>query len=536
MGDDEQSAENLEQLLRDERALRLRAEKRASEQTEKLQIWRTRAEERAARIAELTSRKPKRRNRARAAGPEPKPPGPPAPAEEKIARPTRMSTLRVATNLEHATWLGGFAPGGSLSSANDLAESDLVVVDLARMGDHPAPFAEWLTSPARQPLIVLHDGGDPAPPLLDHADAVLSTTEPGPTAGSSTPTGLLLPVFDPDVHNPVDLHARPRKATSKHERDGLRTITDDEGRVVAIESALPDLPPAWLVEAAASGTPIGISAATASDETAFSVAATAARRWAYRNHTPVVRAQQIAAMVGLRVHNPQPTVAAILISKRPHQAAAALALIEAQTYGPLQAIVGIHGEEPPASLRKAVEQSRVPTTLLELPAELTLGECLNRAIDETGAELLAKIDDDDYYGPHHIEDGVQALDYSQAGIVGKGAQFTYVEEEDLTVLRRRREEETFIGGSPTGATMLFRRSVWERIGFPHRPRQVDVLFTRAARHNGATVYANSRWEFCYVRQATGHTWRTSASTFLDGADAQWHGFLPEKTIVADLDA
>jgi hypothetical protein len=82
--------------------------------------------------------------------------------------------------------------------------------------------------------------------------------------------------------------------------------------------------------------------------------------------------------------------------------------------------------------------------------------------------------------------------------------------------------------------MLIRRHVWEQIGFPHRPRQVDVLFTRAARHNGSQVYAGSPWEFCYVRSASSHTWATPAETFLAGAEEAWSGFQPEHTIAPDL--
>ena len=82
--------------------------------------------------------------------------------------------------------------------------------------------------------------------------------------------------------------------------------------------------------------------------------------------------------------------------------------------------------------------------------------------------------------------------------------------------------------------MLFQRRVWEQVGFPHRPRQVDVLFTRAARHNGAQVYAGSPWEFCYVRSARTHTWTTPTETFLAGATEMWDGFRPEATEAPDL--
>ena len=82
--------------------------------------------------------------------------------------------------------------------------------------------------------------------------------------------------------------------------------------------------------------------------------------------------------------------------------------------------------------------------------------------------------------------------------------------------------------------MLLQRHVWERVGFPHRPRQVDVLFTRAARRNGSQVYAGSPWEFCYVRSATAHTWTAAPETFLAGATELWSGFRPDRMVAPDL--
>ena len=83
--------------------------------------------------------------------------------------------------------------------------------------------------------------------------------------------------------------------------------------------------------------------------------------------------------------------------------------------------------------------------------------------------------------------------------------------------------------------MLIQRHTWEQVGFPHRPRQVDVLFTRAARHNGAQVYSGSPWEFCYVRSAAAHTWTTAPETFLAGTTEMWDGFSPEQMVAPDLE-
>lgn len=549
MTEEQPTAKDLEQLLRDERTLRVRAETRAAEQAEKTQIWRTRAEERSARIERLLA-EPKRSKRRR----KPTPTSKPAPATPDLGRqiinpprhPKRMGGVRLATalNAQHQPLTAAFATMSLLRKPNALAEADLVTVDTASLAAMPAEtknyFTVWLNSPARQPLALLVDSvGDSIPAETELADVVFATT---PTAMADLAARgvaaiALNPVFDPAIANPIGRTWSAQTAVEREERDGLSAVTKD-GKLVGIES-LPDrFAPKWLLEAAATGVPLATEQLDFTAATNLARAGAAGRRWAYRHHTPTVRGRQIAVAAGVDIRDPRPHAAAILVSMRPHQAVQALEMVSRQTYEPLSIVIGLHGAESTPQLAAMVDRAaaHTPVTLLHFDAALTLGECLNQAIAATAAEVLVKIDDDDFYGPSHIEDGMQALEYSQAGIVGKGAQFTYLEEQDATVLRRPREEEALIGGTPTGATLLIRRAVWETVGFPHRPRQIDVLFTRAARENGVTVYANSRWEFCYMRQATGHTWTPPSQTFTAGADPQWTGLIPQQMVVPSLPA
>jgi hypothetical protein len=542
MTNDEHRTRELEQLLRDERALRIRAETRAAEQTEKAAIWRNRAEERAARIERLVA-EPKRRRgrRTRLEQPtqarvEPKTSG------ERPKPVSRLATVRVAAAVaqHHESLLAPFATDPGAESPSALAEADLVVVDgpnLAYLETADSYFPEWLELPGRQPFVFLADAtADLNHPFVAQADLIV-TRDAAQHAAAGRPQMTLLPSFEPGIENPIGRAVFRLKADGiATERDGAKVLSDSEGQIVGIETSDLSHPPGWLVAAAARGVPIASRSLSSCDSVELSRIAAAARRWAYRNHTTTQRAAAIARRAGLPVRDPQPRVAAILVSMRPDQAASVLDMLRLQTYRPLSVVVGLHGAQPTETFLKAIERlgDSLPVVVDSYPKRLSLGECLNRAIESSGAEILAKIDDDDFYGPAHIEDGVHALEYSQAGIVGKGAQFTYIEADDRTVLRRHREQETFIGGSPTGATMLIRRHVWEQVGFPHRPRQVDVLFTQAARHNGSTVYAGSPWEFCYVRSAQDHTWTTPAETFLSGAVERWSGFRPEAMVSPDL--
>ncbi|MDJ0498482.1 MAG: hypothetical protein QNJ89_11670 [Acidimicrobiia bacterium] len=543
MENEEDRVEELEQLLRDERALRMRAESRAAEQAEKASIWRTRAEERADRIQRLLA-EPKRRRGRRARSDQPvRAAAEPPITAEKPRRSSRLAGVMVAAAAgdPHGSLLAPFAAERGVDALESLAEADLVVVDgpnLRRLEASDATsFAEWLGLQGRQPLVLFADATTDADSAwVAQADLVVGE-DIGRFNAIGIPTMPLVPSFDPSVDNPIGRAPSPLDpAATSDFRDGTGVLHSADGTIVGIEAADLSQPPEWLVAAAARGVPISGANLGNDSPLELSRASTAARRWAYRHHTTTKRAAEIARRAGLDIRNPQPHATAVLVSMRPDQAATALDMVRHQTYRPLSVVVGLHGANPTPEFTKSVDRigDVLPTVVLEFPERFSLGECLNRAIDASSGEILTKIDDDDFYGPAHIEDGVQAIEYSGAGIVGKGAQFTYVEAEDRTVLRRQREQETFLGGSPTGATMLIQRHIWEQVGFPHRPRQVDVLFTRAARHNGSQVYAASPWEFCYVRTASSHTWTTAPETFLAGTDAMWNGFSPERTVVPDL--
>jgi hypothetical protein len=260
----------------------------------------------------------------------------------------------------------------------------------------------------------------------------------------------------------------------------------------------------------------------------------AARRWAYRHHAPWTRAHQLLQAANVASRDPVPAIAAILVSHRPHDIPAAIQAVSRQTHRPGELVVGIHGGEVTTEIDAAIAASDIPVTLLTFDRGLTLGECLDLAAAKTTSPVLAKIDDDDHYGPAHLEDSFHALSYSGADIVGKGAHFTYMATNDSTVLRRPGLEETFIDGSPNGATLVFRRDVWDRVGFARRPRHVDTAFLRAARGIGATVYAGSRWEFCYVRRADGHTWDAEDQVFTAGSEPAWDGYQPGRVEVPDV--
>ena len=522
--DDHGNQRAIEQELRDERARRREAESRLDDLTERAELWRSRAEERTERIERLLAAQRRKGNTlrrwARAVRGDSDDEVPSEPADDdvraatpSIAPPSRApgmkSTLVVSsiTDAGMARALAVFDEYPLTSSGDaDLDRADFVVIEPGSLETLDSAsrdrLAEWSRRPARQPILIWTRQTDVSPVTrLVGDDVVIAASDAEIARVLDVP--FLPGCFDPARHHP----GRPGPGQSSLEGASLGSPSLDT------------------IERAASGQ--GVSPSPG--------AGTAARRWAYRHHAPWVRGEQLLRLAGVSGRSPIPAIAAVLVSHRSEDVPTAVSSLLRQTHRPFEMLVALHGEKITNEIEASVSDADMPVTLLELDRDLTLGECLNLAAAETSAPILAKIDDDDHYGPAHLEDSFHALCYSGADIVGKGTHFTYLAAQDTTVLRRPGMEETFTDGSPNGATLVFRREVWEGAGFPHRPRHVDTGFLRAARRNGASVYVSSHWEFCYVRRSEGHTWDAEDEVFLAGSEPAWDGYQPDRVEVADVE-
>jgi hypothetical protein len=372
-------------------------------------------------------------------------------------------------------------------SADGPEGADLVLVDAAGWAalaaDRRVRLEDYLTGSGAPPLAIWEGAGDGLPAGLRQAAAVIADLPP--------------------VTEPPD--GRP----------GLGEHSAEEGnRIEVIRAAMRGRPPA------------GVGSAP-DDRNRASVAA---RRWAVRNHAPWARMAEILVTAGVDHRSPWPTVGAVLVTNRPDRVGAAVRSIGRQSYPDVDLVVVLHGiDVAPSELEGAA-------TVVHAPETWSLGRCLNAGVERTGASVIAKIDDDDHYGPHHLEDSVHTLLTSDAGVVGKAAMYVYVADEDRTVIRRAGDEERYVGGTMPGGSLVFHRRVWDETPFPHRPRFVDAVFLDAARGNGERTRAGHRFEFCLVRHGAAHTYQASTDMFLAGAETAWEGHHPERVEVADLES
>jgi hypothetical protein len=413
-----------------------------------------------------------------------------------------------------------------------LARADLVVAEPVAVdrldGDRRTAFHAWRDALGRQPLVTVADGETRSEQETGRTDLdIVREWESGESTG--TEAWELRTSFDARCWTPVERIGD--EALARLEGFDRVLIDDRFPRLVVNAEFDPSVP--WMTALAAAGTPF-VGPEHDPDDFALGRLGSLSRRVTYRERAPWVLAAELLERAGVGHEPAIPMAAGVLVSNRPGRVVAAIEQFGLQTYPRKELVVGCHGF-PAAVVADAVDglSDRMQITVFEFVSGDPLGRCLNAAIEATGSAIIAKIDDDDHYGPGYLEDAVQARRYAQAPLVGKGATYTYLESRDATYLRRPAVVERFYNGSPTGASLVFERHLWEQVSFPHRTLGEDLAFVRGAKLLGVQPYATSPWEFVYHRAITGNTWNAIDEVFLEGAIPAWSGDRPD---LADLAA
>lgn len=227
--------------------------------------------------------------------------------------------------------------------------------------------------------------------------------------------------------------------------------------------------------------------------------------------------------------DPRPGVAVVLATRRPEFLGFALDQISSQRCDRPQVLLGLHGDGWPDDLGVALPDGAV---LRRYDESWSLGAMLQDLTLLADASLVTKWDDDDWYGPNHVRDLVDAYEYSGADIVGKAAEYVRLEESDLTIRRFAYGAETYSWTLAGGAMMTSKRFLAEIGGWPDERRGVDAALLAAARAAGGCAYRTHGFEYILRRSAGGaHTWHAPDDHFLETASERRPGLALE---LADL--
>lgn len=229
-----------------------------------------------------------------------------------------------------------------------------------------------------------------------------------------------------------------------------------------------------------------------------------AQRTIWENHTYSHRAARLLEVIGFESDNnatQKPRVSVIMPTMRPEKLAKAIEQIRAQRGVELEVLVATHGF--------SVEEGRFAgVKFFEFSKETPLGACLNALVEETQGLYIAKMDDDDLYGPNYLRDQINALRYSGATVVGKQASYLYIESTEEVIIRKKWREHMW-SDMVLGATIVAERSVFESIKFKEVTHGEDTAFLGDVLENGGRIYSADRFNYIQIRSVGEHTWDVS---------------------------
>lgn len=244
-----------------------------------------------------------------------------------------------------------------------------------------------------------------------------------------------------------------------------------------------------------------------------------AQRRIWLEHTYSHRAATILDAAGIEYSSDPlrlPSVTAMVSTNRPHMVDHALQQVANQRDVQVQFALLTHGfTVDHAELRaKAADLGVANVVIVEGRDEWKLGDCLNELVRVADGEVLAKFDDDDYYGGAYLLDQLLALRVTGADMVGKQASYVHLGNTDTVVLRNPEREHrwtTFVAGPTlTAPAELFRAHPFEP-----RTKGEDTALLRAITDAGARVYSADRFNFMQVRRRTNdHTWSVDEAEIL----------------------
>ncbi|HOC12378.1 MAG TPA: hypothetical protein PLL50_05800 [Propionicimonas sp.] len=207
-----------------------------------------------------------------------------------------------------------------------------------------------------------------------------------------------------------------------------------------------------------------------------------------------------------------PSVSVILSCQRPNLLVRILEQLAAQDHPNVEVVVGCHGFPAPARESFPEPVLGVLGPVLEFGSDMLFGDVLAGLSAAASGDFITKVDDDDWYGPHHLTDLLAAWTYSEAHLVGKKLALVHFEEDDSLVIRR-----FFLEGYrwqvAGGAAIIAKHDLTAVGGWRSQRRAVDRGLWTRMEEAGALTYACSGPGYVHTRHAGPHTWAVNDQHF-----------------------
>ena len=152
----------------------------------------------------------------------------------------------------------------------------------------------------------------------------------------------------------------------------------------------------------------------------------------------------------------------------------------------------------------------------QLSEKTSLGKCLNYAVSKSKYPIIAKFDDDYYYGPLYLSDTLKSFKDTSADFITKASNFVYFIEKELLAIRTPGEENKFVRFG-NGSTFVFKKKIFKKVKFRDISLAEDVYFCQDCIKNNIKIYSTNKYHHVYFRHPIkeNHTWKISDDEFIE---------------------
>lgn len=142
-------------------------------------------------------------------------------------------------------------------------------------------------------------------------------------------------------------------------------------------------------------------------------------------------------------------------------------------------------------------------SIYKIDQSTSLGNCLNFGVSKSKYPIISKFDDDDYYGKEYLLDSVKPFLYTDAMIVGKYTTYVYFKQHKLLAIRNPKRENRF-SYRVEGSTLLFRKSLFNKINFRNKNLGEDIQLCKDCIAIGQKIFSNNKLHHVYIRHGNTH--------------------------------
>jgi len=203
-----------------------------------------------------------------------------------------------------------------------------------------------------------------------------------------------------------------------------------------------------------------------------------------------------------------PSISVITVTNRPEYMLNVFENYNRQNYQNKELIVILNCDLMDLETWKNKANKYTNIKVYQLNKSVSLGMCLNFAVEKSQYEIISKFDDDDYYGPKYLKKTIKAFTYTDAGLVGKATSYVYFEKNKILAIRFPGKELRYVTHMD-GPTMLIKREVFDKVKFADIPQGVDTQFSNDCVKKGIKIFSTDKYHHVYVRHASPneHTWK-----------------------------